>query len=289
MPFVQRPDRKEIRIRRTLTSVTHAVLVAFIFTVSTDAQVSWKRDFEEAKELAVRENKVIFADFWASWCGPCLRMDKEVWNQYLIMGLSRKFICLRIDVDKSELDRYYDVNAFPAMLVLDGFGNKLFHITGYRSAEQMALVMGALPEDFSNVYEILQRVEEEPDNIDLVILLADRYRKHGMHSISNKFYKQASKSKEVKKDPISLDKVKTFMSVNYLFLDEAKKARKGFEKCLKKFPESEYRPLHLFGLVKSNVQLNKREAAREYFEVLKGEFPDDRHTKWASELLTSES
>lgn len=254
--------------------------------IRPEERISWLGDLDEAKVQALRENKLILAEFWASWCGPCLAMDRDVWSRKDIANLSDKFVCLKLDFDKEKkASWHYQVQAIPAILFLDAFGNKIAHIIGYRSAQQMEEIMIALPKDLSDVYILLQRIEKEKGNADLIIDLADRYRLWGLKRMSNTYYKKASKLKKVKKDPKKLDHVQTFTAVNYLFLDEPKRARKVFEKCLKKFPKSENRPLHLYCLVRAHMTLGKEKKAREYYTTLLKEFPDNKHTKWADELM----
>lgn len=254
--------------------------------IRPEERISWLDDLDEAKAQALRENKLILADFWASWCGPCLAMDHNVWSREDIANLSDKFVCLKLDFDKEKkASWHYQVQAIPAMLFLDAFGNKIAHIIGYRSAQQMKEIMIALPNDLSDVYTLLQRIEKDKGNVDLIIDLGDRYRLWGLKRVSNTYYKKASKLIKIKKDPKKLDHIQTFTAVNYIFLDEPKRARKVLKKCLKKFPKSENRPLHFYCLVKVNMTLGKEKRAQEYYATLLKEFPDNKHTKWADELM----
>jgi len=275
-------------MKRGYTFFASVLLATIIITPESrvSAQITWLYNLKEAQSQALQENKLILADFWAEWCGPCIRMDKEVWNRYYIEDLSNKFVCVRIDFDRQNtLASWYGVSAIPAMVFLDGYGNKLIHITGYRSVEKMGQVMSVLPEDFSEVYGLLKRIEIGEDGVDLVIEVADRYRWYGMNIASNKHYKKVSKLREVKDNPQMVDHIQTYTALNYLFMNKPKKARKMFLKCLKKFPESDNRPLHLFSLINTNLKLRKEKEAREYFGILKEEFPEDRHTQWAEELM----
>ena len=51
--------------------------------------------YTEAIELAAKENKMVFIDFYTTWCGPCKRMSKEVFPQQEV-GECRKgfsYVC----------------------------------------------------------------------------------------------------------------------------------------------------------------------------------------------------
>ena len=57
--------------------------------------------YTEAIELAAKENKMVFIDFYTTWCGPCKRMSKEVFPQQEVGEyFNRTFISLKLDAEK---------------------------------------------------------------------------------------------------------------------------------------------------------------------------------------------
>lgn len=282
---MERPNRKSIII----ASFKTALLFGFIFTTiyaKVPQDILWLKNLDEAKAQARQENKLIMADFWATWCAPCVQMEQRVWNQYGIRDLSAQYICLKIDYDKNRiLARFYNVRAIPALLFLDNHGNKIAHVTGYIAPVQLEQIMKALPEDVTELYDLLDKVEKDKNNVESLITIADLYRSSGLHLISNQYYKRGLKSRVVKNNPDLLDYVWTYIGVNLLLINNHKQAKKIFEKRLKKFPASQNQPLQLFGLVKANSELGNQLKAQQYFVTLQDLYPNDKHTKWAVELL----
>lgn len=96
--------------------------------------------YAEAMELAAKENKMIFIDFYTTWCGPCKRMSKEVFPQQEVGEyFNRTFISLKLDAEKEnglELARKYAVKAFPAFVVLSPDGTEVFRTSGYCPADE---------------------------------------------------------------------------------------------------------------------------------------------------------
>jgi thiol:disulfide interchange protein len=42
-------------------------VLGLLAAAASAADVSWERDFDKAKERAVKEDKLIFIDFYADW------------------------------------------------------------------------------------------------------------------------------------------------------------------------------------------------------------------------------
>src|SRR5688500_1740590 len=90
--------------------------------------MSWQQVLSKAKE----ENKFIFVDMVATWCGPCKMMDKFTYpKQEVGSALRDKFISVKVQVDSTGkdnenvkswyrdaryLERTYNVTALPTFL-----------------------------------------------------------------------------------------------------------------------------------------------------------------------------
>lgn len=77
-------------------------------------------------ELAEDKEKLVFVDFYTTWCLPCKLMDEDVFTDKGIGELMNdNFINYKIDAEKGNgpnLALLYQVNVFPTLLFLDGKG-----------------------------------------------------------------------------------------------------------------------------------------------------------------------
>lgn len=92
-------------------------------------------NFSTILTKAKKENKLIFIDAYASWCGPCKLMVKNVFPQKSVGDYyNSHFVNAKIDMEKGEgieLAKKYNVKAFPTYLFVDGNGEVVHRTLGY--------------------------------------------------------------------------------------------------------------------------------------------------------------
>lgn len=95
----------------------------------------FKGSYAEALEQAKNENKHVFLDVYATWCGPCKMLkkqtfkDEEVGNYY-----NKNFINIAIDGETEEgrkLMSYYNINSYPTLLIVDSDGKVKTRHSGF--------------------------------------------------------------------------------------------------------------------------------------------------------------
>lgn len=96
--------------------------------------------FQEAVDKALREGKMIFADVYTSWCGPCKTMARDVFTRPEVGKFyNRYFVCYKINAEKGEgreLAARFKVNCYPTLLYLDPRQQIRHRFSGYVAPEE---------------------------------------------------------------------------------------------------------------------------------------------------------
>lgn len=139
------------------------LLFSILFLISglvsaQDGITFFKGTWEEALTEAKAQDKIIFLDAYAVWCGPCKRMSATVFTDPEVGSFyNDKFINVKMDMEKGEgksLRSKYRVMAYPTLMYIDYTGKVVQRVKGARGVEEfIGLGKTALKKlDRSDVY-----------------------------------------------------------------------------------------------------------------------------------------
>ena len=148
-----RPGSLQTSLRSYLNSGDMKFLFAFLFITLMSGGTDWLTNFDEAKRTALQEHKLILLNFSGSdWCGPCIKMKKEVFENDSFRQLAQeKLVLLRADFPRQKknqlpldlvahneklADKYNPDGKFPLTLLLDADGKVVKQWDGYAFASQ---------------------------------------------------------------------------------------------------------------------------------------------------------
>lgn len=119
--------------------------------------------WEEALEEAQKQEKAIFVDAYAVWCGPCKRMAKEVFpNEKVGEFFNRHFINMKLDMEQGEgltFRKTYPVSAFPTLFFINGNGEVIQQVRGAQDVDgflklgEKALSLADNSAEYASEYE----------------------------------------------------------------------------------------------------------------------------------------
>lgn len=123
-------------------------IISTVLTIALCSFTNWHYNLDEAKQLAATEHKYILLNFSGSdWCGPCIRMHKEIFNDSAFEQFANlNLVMVNADFPRNKknqlskeqqalndkmADEYNKEGAFPYTVLLDANGKVLKAWEGY--------------------------------------------------------------------------------------------------------------------------------------------------------------
>ncbi len=214
------------------------VLLLLITISGVQAQIQWIRDAELAKSVAVQRDQLILVDFWATWCGPCRMMDRELWSTEEAAKLSERFVPLKIDIDSDRaMAMQYNAKSIPLVVLMTASGEVVWQQLGFSNANSFLRVLENIPENLGGLNAKLI----EPGLTDFEI--AEAYQAAGsavgtslgqdLLDLSTRYFNKAARSD----DPNVAALAELNQILNFAYSGRYKKVMKKLEKS--EFPDTE--------------------------------------------------
>jgi thiol-disulfide isomerase/thioredoxin len=122
-------------------------LIAFVllcaYTTSHSAGIDFlpKKTWKEILARAKEENKIVFLDAYASWCGPCKYMQSRVFTDAEVGNyFNSNFINVKMDMEEGEgpeLAEKFGLGSYPTLYFIDGDGKILHKKVGSMEASEL--------------------------------------------------------------------------------------------------------------------------------------------------------
>ncbi|MFV0291209.1 MAG: thioredoxin family protein [Mangrovibacterium sp.] len=164
----------------------HLFIIASLFLASFTQVVAQGINFEhgtldEAIAKAKAENKIVFIDGWAVWCGPCKHMANTVFmDEEVGKYFDENIIAIKIDVERGEgpaVKRKYGITGLPGYVFLDGDGLVVYRFQAAMPTEkfmkQVKLAV-SYAKDPNSVGRLAERYEAEKNNEEFVRMYIDK-------------------------------------------------------------------------------------------------------------------
>ncbi|MTB50505.1 thioredoxin family protein [Lewinella sp. W8] len=117
---------------RKVQQVFLAIFLLSSLTINAQGIEFFQGSWEEALARAAAEEKLIFVDAYASWCGPCKAMAANVFPKKEVGDFfNANFINVKFDMEKEESVEFrkkHRAAAFPTLFFING-GNDVVHKT----------------------------------------------------------------------------------------------------------------------------------------------------------------
>lgn len=253
------------------------VITLFTFPSVRGQRVEWITDYQVGLDSAKKAGRPMLVDFTATWCDPCLEMERKFWPNPEVVELSKNFVCVRLnfDTERDVADKYL-VRAIPNVVFADPWGRGLNSQLGFGSGSEAVILekMNIIPKDFSSVFEAGNALAKDEKRLDALYSMASFYQERGLFWVALDFQIKIAKSET---DPAKLETALLNLAFNQIRLGDSEAAISRFETMQKNFPASPRNDLYLYGLIVANMRRNKPDKAIKLMSELKSKFPTSKY------------
>ena len=131
----------------------------------------FKGTFAQALAKAKSEGKPLFVDFYAVWCGPCKKMEKQIFTQPEVGEYFNKhFVAVQLDAEKPEnvdVAKTYKVEAFPTLGIFDGEGKALSINVGYMNAQELMAMAKTAVGEVKGFEQLYKEYRQNPNDLTI--------------------------------------------------------------------------------------------------------------------------
>jgi thioredoxin 1 len=125
-----------------------AFCMAFTFTGMAQGKTTKVKDinfiedaWSDALKQAAEQNKYIFVDAYASWCGPCKMLRNTTFKDSKVVAFfNQNFVNVSIDMEKGvgpQLSTTWQIQAYPTLIILNSKGKPVYGTVGYIDAKEL--------------------------------------------------------------------------------------------------------------------------------------------------------
>jgi tetratricopeptide (TPR) repeat protein len=179
-----------------------------------DSPFTWGSDWKDAFKTAKQQHRLVFVDYFASWCQPCRQMDETVFRDAEVQRRLGDFVLLRINVDQGVIAATHRVYSYPSYVLYDPDERERFRIIGARQldvfSEAVEEIRRAAPAFIkaSDLFDAKQDVEAG-------FLVGNTYSHLGMTDSARLSYTGAQKSAERRNDKATAQLAEVLVAFTY--------------------------------------------------------------------------
>ena len=163
-----------------------------ITALGATAQTNFRSlTFQEALSTAKTEGKLVFVDFYTTWCGPCKAMARDIFPLKKVGDyMNEAFICIQLDAEKEGKTQaeQYKVEAYPTMIIMDAKGEEIYRkVGGTTDAEGFVAELKVGSNPTLTPEKMRKRYDDGDRSAELV------------NALANTLYRQATETRRVDK------------------------------------------------------------------------------------------
>lgn len=265
--------------------------IPFLLAMEAAASgVRWREPatLDEALGEARRGGHLVLIDVFATWCGPCHQMDREVYaRDDVAAALDADFVTVRVDGEQglgAEVAARYRVTGYPTLLVLDAEGQEIDRVLGTATPEELLKTLANWRAGRGTLADLETKLAKIPGDLALVLEIGQRCAYRGDARGAEKHLLRLVREDAKNAQGLAAKALATLGK--YLYVRGTKDYRKGIatlEQLIKRFPNAPEAKDTAESLARAWHRLGRDDRARALLDayVAAGPTESKRHNLYA--------
>lgn len=104
---------------------------------------NWYTDFDEARRVAMQQNKIMLVDFYATNCRFCVMLERNVFSSDAFRNKSRRFVLVKLEASAApDAHRHFQIEGTPTVkFIRPGDLSVVGEFVGYRELPEVLNIM----------------------------------------------------------------------------------------------------------------------------------------------------
>jgi tetratricopeptide (TPR) repeat protein len=245
-----------------------AVGALCVLASGANAAVRWSDEsYEQILARAKQENKYVFVDFFATWCGPCKRMDEMTFTDAKVEELLNSMIAADWDAEKDPnvaVAKRYKVSAYPTLLVIGPDGNEVDRHLGFLEPAEFIEIIDGYRNGIGTVAALEKQLKARPDDTELLYQVGTKHAEAGRSTQA-----AASLNKVLTLDPKNATRnaeILYTLGEAYYVDQKYGEAKPYYTRLVTEYKESEIAPDGMKRLAATEYKLGNADAAVAMYE-----------------------
>ncbi len=145
-----------MKIQRLYAFPILMLLFPFVMNAQVNfVEVTTLQEMEAVQKKASDQQLMLFVDVYATWCGPCKMMDRDVYTDPAVAEyMNANFISVRMD-GETDYGRVYaaaqELEGYPSMFIFSMNGEPISKVVGFTPAEQLVSTLKATVDGYKEI------------------------------------------------------------------------------------------------------------------------------------------
>jgi len=129
----------------------------------------WLTDYQQAVKTARDQQRLLLVHFYADWCGPCRKMQRETLSSKALAEQFRgRVVAVKINTDRNaQLAKRFGIRSLPSDVFVTPGGRILSRHTGYQPRKRYLSLVARMESDFRNLQTTrLAKKQSEEKTLD---------------------------------------------------------------------------------------------------------------------------